>query len=81
MSAEVSSGSGYILMVIVGVVILGIGFAYAAFQWQRQRKTGEIGQARVSGPAAKHVEDEPLQRSPPIASANSQAQSQSQARH
>ena len=82
MSAEVSSGSGYILMVVIGVAILGIGFVYAALQWQRRRKTGEIGQASVAGPAAKHVEDvadEPLRRSPPIANAN--AHSQPEARH
>lgn len=81
MSAEVSSGSGYILMAVIAVVILGIGFVYAALQWQKRRKVGEVGQASVAGPAAKHVPDEPLHRSPPIANANVQAQSQSQGPH
>ena len=73
MSAEVSSGSGYILMVIVGVAILGIGFVYAALQWQKRRKAGEVGQAHVAGPAAKHVEDEPISRSPPVAGTQPQS--------
>lgn len=76
MDAQTSSGIGYILMAIVAVVILGIGFAYAAFQWRKRRRTGEVGQASVAGPAAIHdPQNEPATRSPPIARAQSQAQS------
>lgn len=75
MNAEVSSGSGYILMVVIAVVILGLGFAYAAWQWQQRRKTGEVGQARVAGPAPKHIADEPITRSPPIADVQPGSQS------
>ena len=79
MSAEVSSGTGYILMSVIAVIILGLGFAYAAWQWHQRRKQGEVGQASVAGPAAKHVADEPVTRSPPVADA--QPPSQSPTRH
>ena len=75
MSAEVSSGTGYVLMLVIAVIILGLGFAYAAWQWQQRRKRGEVGQASVAGPAAKHVEDEPIARSPPVANAHPPSQS------